>query len=192
MYITKIEAENFRAFKSLKAEFKQKFTILCGGNGSGKSSILYTIAHGLVMSGNESGLAEDSWVHLFCKDRKGESMEIGFGTGSFEYNSYRNSKCNISVVYAEQGSDIIYSSRKLYKDLSPLFIGPNRNITYRNILGMEKEYDCDTNRKFCLDNAMAKLSNDYSPDIKQCLDSSNKCNPNTHAALRSGSLKNTA
>jgi DNA repair exonuclease SbcCD ATPase subunit len=72
MTIVKVEAQNFRAFKSLTAEFNPKFNILCGPNGAGKSSVLYAIAHGLVLSGNESGLTDKTAISLNTIDRFGK------------------------------------------------------------------------------------------------------------------------
>jgi predicted ATP-dependent endonuclease of OLD family len=63
MTIVNVSAYNFRAFKSLSAEFNSKFNILCGANSIGKSSILYAIAHSLYMSGNESGLTDECSMH---------------------------------------------------------------------------------------------------------------------------------
>ena len=168
MTITKIEAENFRAFKSLKAEFKRPFTILCGGNGSGKSSILYAIAHGLVLSGNESGLTEECQLRLSFTNRDEQEEESGFGKGSFELQNYQKSKQKVIAMYKDsEGIKTQLFVQDRYKSISPLFIGPNRSISYKSIAGMTKENDCDTSRQLCLSSAMAKLSNTSVPDIKQ-------------------------
>lgn len=171
MTIRRIEAQYFRAFKSLDVTFNKPFTMLCGPNGSGKSSILYAIAHGLVVSGNESGLTEDSQLRLSFVSRKDVTMQVGFGKGTYVYNAYQSS-------YSKQGhrSRPYIDENNLSMELpivagpqfiSPLFIGPNRSIPYRNIVGMKKENDCQTSRQLCLKEAMEKLGDTYMPDIKQ-------------------------
>ncbi|MFT5162647.1 MAG: recombinational DNA repair ATPase RecF [Alteromonadaceae bacterium] len=91
MPITRVHAEHFRAFKSLDAEFKPPFTMLCGAKGSGKSSVLYAIAHSLVLSGNESGLTGASRLYFYCKDRRDYELKLGLDTGCFEYLGYQKS-----------------------------------------------------------------------------------------------------
>ncbi len=162
MTILKVEAQNFRAFKSLTAEFNPKFNILCGPNGAGKSSVLYAIAHGLVLSGNESGLTEETALKLIFTGRYGREKQSGFARGTFKYTGYQNSDYDdyfkINAHPAYHNTDRV---------LSPLFIGPNRNITYNSVTGMKKESDLESSRKQCLDKAMERLGNAYVPDIKQ-------------------------
>ena len=44
MYIKRLQLENFRCFEQLTIDFPKDYTVLIGGNGAGKSSILDAVA----------------------------------------------------------------------------------------------------------------------------------------------------
>lgn len=47
MHINSVYLENFRAFDELKVEFNERFNVLIGGNGSGKTALLEALCVGL-------------------------------------------------------------------------------------------------------------------------------------------------
>ncbi|WP_415721611.1 AAA family ATPase [Photobacterium ganghwense] len=169
MYLHSVEAVNFRGFKRLKSEFKEKFTILCGPNASGKSSILYAIAHAYShYDSDESTLDSETAIKVEITNKENEREFIGRNRGSFESNGYRNSNLrNFSDDFFPGTSTLVRASSNNYKKINFFFIGPQRTIDYRSIQGMVKEPIVeDSQQKYCI-SSVKSLKCSVTPNIKQ-------------------------
>ncbi|MGV2688877.1 AAA family ATPase [Citrobacter braakii] len=169
MFLHKVEAQEYKGFKSIYIEFEKKFTIICGPNGVGKSTILFAVASALTLNNESIALNENSQCRIQFTTRDSDEEECGFGKGSYRMASLRKSIFNggpRDYQYKDGATKRIYSHEKA-ESFSPLFIGPNRNIIYKQLQGMKLEKTYDENRKDYIRNAMSSLGSGYTPDIKQ-------------------------
>ncbi len=169
MRITRIEAENYKGFKKIDINLDRRFTILCGTNGIGKSSILFAIATALNQSYfPNSRVSEDAQIKLRFIGRDQKNNVTGFGKGSFRKQSNVSSIIQNYTPYVEEDGNSSNIFKDNIKDLiSPLFIGPYRNIHYKKIEGMKSEGSKEESRANYLNNSLLALSNGQMPDIKQ-------------------------
>ncbi|WP_024530883.1 AAA family ATPase [Serratia fonticola] len=169
MRITRVVAENYKGFKRLDIDLDRRFTILCGTNGIGKSSVLFAIATGLSkVCLQNSRISEDSQIKVYFVGRDEEKHVGGFGKGSFrKYSNVSSQLCAHAEYIEEDGSAFNLHLPDIKTLISPLFIGPYRNIHYRKIEGMKSESSKDASRMEYLNNSVISLSNGQMPDIKQ-------------------------
>src|SRR5476649_313936 len=169
MRITRIQAENYKGFKKIDIDLNRDFTILCGTNGVGKSSILFAIATGLSKAYTaNSRISEDAQIKINFIGRNGVESVTGFGKGSFQKFSNVSSSIHMYAPFVEEDGSLsnIYSG-SVKDSISPLFIGPYRNIHYKKIDGMKSESSKDESRKEYLESSVLALSNGQMPDVKQ-------------------------
>lgn len=83
MYIKNVKIKNFRCFDDISLEFKQRFNLLKGINGKGKTTMLEALAIGL-----------NSFPE--CINKESFSMSISDDDIREQYNSYRKGSysCN--------------------------------------------------------------------------------------------------
>ncbi|HAU4284892.1 TPA: AAA family ATPase [Citrobacter freundii] len=169
MYIKRIEADNYRGFRKIDLSLNRKFTILCGSNGVGKSTVLFAIASALnYIVPEHHRLNANTQLKLSFIDRDSIDNYVGFGAGSYRGKSglsgiFQGTFPYIDVTGAQQNIHITNVDEKI----SPLFIGPYRNILYKKIPGMVSEGDISQGRRYYKENAINFLSSGYNPDIKQ-------------------------
>ncbi|CRX47366.1 TPA: AAA family ATPase [Yersinia enterocolitica] len=169
MFLHEVEAEEYKGFSSIKISFDANFTILCGPNGVGKSTVLFAIASALVTHNKNIYLNENSQVRILFTGRDGVKSECGFGRGSYMMESSRQTTFKggpSPYQYSDGRSNRIYLN-DVGERFSPLFIGPNRNIFYKKISGMTSETSAVEYRKKYLREALDYLASSYSPEIKQ-------------------------
>jgi len=114
-------------------------------------------------------LNERSQARISFTGRSGEILENGFGRGSYKMESLRQTRFlggPRPYVYADEKTKSIYSN-DVGEEFSPLFIGPNRNISYKKILGMTSEVSSSEYRKKYITESYSNLGAGYSPDVKQ-------------------------
>lgn len=169
MRILRVVAENYKNFDKLDVSFDKRFTILCGPNGIGKSSVLFAIANGLNPGYlQNSRVSEKAQVKLQFIGRDGKESFVGFGRGSYKKANEVSSQINIFAPYIEEDGTASNIYNGAIKDkISPLFIGPYRNIVYRKIQGMTAEESLDESRSQYIINSLLSLSNGQMPDVKQ-------------------------
>ncbi|HFT7666747.1 TPA: AAA family ATPase [Serratia marcescens] len=169
MYIKRIEAENYRGFRKIDLSLNRKFTILCGPNGVGKSTILFAIATAINYIAPEyHRLNETTKLNLSFTDRDSVESSIGFGAGSYRASlGFGGVFQGVSPYFDVEGNQKNTYILNVEEKISPLFIGPYRNILYKKIQGMVSEGDISEGRRFYKENAVSFLSNGYTPDIKQ-------------------------
>ncbi|MCG3885824.1 AAA family ATPase [Photobacterium leiognathi] len=141
-YIEKLHLSHFRQFKTLDVEFNHRFNFISGPNGCGKTSILAGISHCFnqySLDFTRFNSNSEFWTDL---NLDGKKVRTGLGKGSFTGSSYRS---NSSDVYnppiAEENRIAIptYQSESRLDGFCPLFIGAERSIKYKKIVGMTRE-----------------------------------------------------
>ncbi|EFC5162739.1 AAA family ATPase [Escherichia coli] len=169
MRINNIYAENYRGIRKIDVDFKSNFTILCGENGIGKSTVLFAIANsfGQFYQSNLR-VSESAQLKLNFTGRDNKNHSVGLGKGSYRPQSNVCSNLNMYAPFLNEDG----KSENIYIDnveqlISPLFIGPYRNVVYKKISGMTAEGSITENRKKCISSSASALSMGELPDIKQ-------------------------
>ena len=169
MRINNIYAENYRGIRKIDVDFKSNFTILCGENGIGKSTVLFAIANsfGQFYQSNLR-VSESAQLKLNFTGRDNKNHSVGLGKGSYRPQSNVCSNLNMFAPFLNEDG----KSENIYIDnveqlISPLFIGPYRNVVYKKISGMTAEGSITENRKKCISSSASALSMGELPDIKQ-------------------------
>jgi len=81
MRIQSIFAENYRGIKKIDIRFKSRFTILCGENGVGKSTVLYSIANSLgEFHPDNLRVSEDAQLKLNFTGRDKKEHSVGLNS----------------------------------------------------------------------------------------------------------------
>ena len=123
--LTELQVKRFKAFPDLAIEFGKRLTVLIGGNGTGKSSVLQILTL-LKQSVNESALklsgqeitvpAEDLVLKSPSLEESNWEVMLGghsplpqpFGHGSFRFHGWLNNH-NVSRAYLKLsvGNDVL-------------------------------------------------------------------------------------
>jgi len=169
MFLHNVKAQEYKGFKNIHVEFKEKFTVLCGPNGVGKSTVLFAIASALNLNNERVRLNEHSQCKIEFTSRDSTENVCGFGKGSYKMESLRSSSFQ-GGPHEYQNDD--GSFERIYKNdiaelFSPLFIGPNRNIDYKKINGMTAEKTPEEYRKEYITGSLQGLASAFTPEIKQ-------------------------
>ncbi|MEG0434783.1 MAG: AAA family ATPase [Morganella sp. (in: enterobacteria)] len=169
MKIQNIYAENYRGIKKVDIDFKSKFTILCGENGVGKSTILYAIANSLGQFYPDNlRVSENAQLKLKFIGRDSKEHCVGLGRDSYKKQSNISSTLNNFAPFVnEDGTTEYIYINDVWDLISPLFIGPYRNVIYKKINGMSAEVSTVEYRINCVRNSASALSMGQLPDIKQ-------------------------
>ncbi|MBN3054486.1 AAA family ATPase [Pectobacterium brasiliense] len=168
MRVTNIRADNYRGIKRMDIDLDRNFTILCGGNGVGKSSILFAISNALCINYNNQRIDSDAQIKLDFIGRDNEKYSVGFGRNTYQLNSNVSSRIHVYSQYINDFGvfENIYLD-SVHSLFSPLFIGPYRNIPYQKISGMLAENSIVESRKKYIDNSFSSLSMGTLPNVKQ-------------------------
>ncbi|ELQ6046420.1 AAA family ATPase [Cronobacter malonaticus] len=169
MRINNIYAENYRGIRKIDIDFKSNFTILCGENGIGKSTILFAIANSFgQFYQNNLRLSEDAQIKLNFTGRDNKHHSIGFGKNSYKPQSNVYSGLHQFAPFLnEDGISEEIFIQNVEQLISPLFIGPYRNVVYKKISGMTAEGSTTENRINYINSSASALSMGQLPDIKQ-------------------------
>ncbi|PKG37127.1 AAA family ATPase [Psychromonas sp. Urea-02u-13] len=143
-YIERVYAKEVRAFKEISVEFSKGFNFIAGENGVGKTSILAIISHCTnIRSFTESKFTENSELH-FDAIHNNERIRCGHGEGSIKIGGYREDTLRLHNTPSDKGAEnrrLLHAyeleSKKI--NLSPLFIGAVRSISYLGLEGIKKE-----------------------------------------------------
>ncbi|HHA1349036.1 TPA: AAA family ATPase [Enterobacter ludwigii] len=169
MRIQSIFAENYRGIKKIDIRFKSRFTILCGENGVGKSTVLYSIANSLgEFHPDNLRVSEDAQLKLNFTGRDKKEHSVGLGRNSYKVRSNISSTLNMYAPFVnEDGTTESLHINDIHQLISPLFIGPYRNVVYKKISGMTAETSTVEYRRNCVRKSARALSMGELPDVKQ-------------------------
>ncbi|MEH5669184.1 AAA family ATPase [Enterobacter cloacae] len=169
MRINNIYAENYRGLTKIDIDFKSNFTILCGENGVGKSTVLFAIANSFgQFYQNNLRVSENAQLKLNFTGRDDKQHSVGLGRNSFRPQSNVSSSLHMFAPFVHENGEAedIYINN-IEQLISPLFIGPYRNVMYKKINGMTSEGSTPENRKKYISSSASALSMGQLPDIKQ-------------------------
>jgi predicted ATPase len=180
IYIESLHVKNVRLFTELNIQFNRSFNFLAGPNGCGKTSVLACISHCFQDAGFEySRYGNDSefWSDITLKENR---YRVGLGKGTFKKNEYRKISTIANWVDPPQGGNSMLSGPKngipesipnyLVKDklkFTPLFIGAYRNISYKQIQGVQREKPLEEALNEYSKNNMKSLYGEWQTNIKQ-------------------------
>lgn len=144
MYINKLSIENIGCITNLKLQFNNKFNVICGANGIGKTTILNTLAHIFSSGGTQL--------------KKNANSECGVGKISYTLN---NEICHATIRLQNfLPSDKDYASIHLGTDYFIRF-GLERDIKYQKTSAISS----DPNRPSNV-NGSVNLSGVSATDLK--------------------------
>lgn len=119
MYVNNIEIENVNGIKSLKLPLQRHVNLICGPNGIGKSTILYSVAATF-------SLGRDSEIKRFSDSDKGKISIClgGQNAGQYELNvkDFHPSKDHLTGQYQLSNSIFLLKTNRIfaYKELKAI------------------------------------------------------------------------
>ncbi len=160
MYIQKAEIKNIRSIIDFEIEFKNPagWHVLIGDNGAGKSTIIRSMALGLIEN-QAQGLREDwnDWlnetadngkitVNLF-RDEVFDDVEIGGHQKSAKDTKHEKSKVNIRINLTKEKERILMETPDGYMELKGLdsFSEPDSSSEKVYFNGMQSSPDKEEN-----------------------------------------------
>ena len=170
MIIEGLHVKNMRLFTELNIKFNEKFNVLAGLSGCGKTSALVCIAQCLSGNFDYSRFGEDAelWVDVL---KDGEAYRIGLGAGSFGAAEYRRVNIKEWVPPPVDGQQRIPLSAYQANELQsiPLFIGTRRKFTYYYAQIIQPEKQRDEALAEYISRSVLSLCGEYETSIKQWL-----------------------
>lgn len=168
MYIKQLEVKNFRAFKNIKIFFNQRFNLIIGSNGIGKTSLLRAIIYSYCSNGfNDTRFKNGCYLATTFNINNNE-IKIGLPfKEQIEENIYRE-YFNYSSHTDYFGHQEIKQNWSQIEDfIPPLVLGAFRKIDYKRIDGMKKENHVKDSRNNYRENAVNFLNDGSLIEIKQ-------------------------
>jgi len=107
MIIKKIEIENFKGIKNVKFEFDDKFNLIAGNNGTGKTSALEAII--VALGAFLSGLDGVKSIHFTKDEIRREKELLGDGSTNILYKTPVSVKCELIL----DGTEFNFTRRKV-------------------------------------------------------------------------------
>lgn len=107
MILKKIEIENFKGIKSAKFEFDEKFNLIAGDNGTGKTSALEAII--VALGAFLSGLDGVKSIHFTKDEIRREKELLGDGSTNILYRTPVSVKCELLL----DGTEFTFIRRKV-------------------------------------------------------------------------------
>jgi len=141
-YVKTLHVKNVKQFEEINVAFNKGFNFITGPNGSGKTTLLACISHCFSASGYHFTKLDETSELWSDVDNKGIFFRVGTGAGSFLKSDYRqnslrqNRPAPVEAGYAPLTPQNVIQSMP---DICPLVIGPQRNIRYQQVSGMQKE-----------------------------------------------------
>lgn len=93
MVIKKIEIENFKGIENIKFEFDEKFNLIAGNNGTGKTSALEAII--VALGAFLSGIDGVKSIHFTKDEIRREKELLGDGSTNVKYKTPVSVKCEL-------------------------------------------------------------------------------------------------
>ncbi|MGX7004115.1 AAA family ATPase [Caballeronia sp. KNU42] len=171
-FIESLTVRDFRQFDDLRVEFNSGFNFIAGPNGSGKTSILASIAHCLTHTSIEHSRVSETSEIFVDVNHKGDLMRVGLGKGSFDGHGYRTSRAKTWAVLPEtEGRKNVLSinTEKEAPDFAPLLLGAQRSLHYMATQGMQREGLLVERRKKYRSESVANVFEGSGSNVKQWL-----------------------
>lgn len=171
-FVESLVVENLRQFDYLKVSFNEKFNLIAGPNGCGKTSLLACVAHCFSHENISYSRASSRSAMYVDVSHKGRKFRIGLGKGSYSDGGYRDAKIKQWVqIPADAGREVILNIKidEKIPDLSPLVIGAKRALSYKHLLGMTAEQPMDKSRQQYRASGAKDLFEDSAGNVKQWL-----------------------
>ena len=107
MIIKKIEIENFKGIEKVEFKFAEKFNLLAGNNGTGKTSALEAII--VALGAFLSGIDGVKSIHFTKDEIRREKELLGDGSTNIRYKTPVTVKCELVL----DGTDFEFTRRKV-------------------------------------------------------------------------------
>lgn len=168
--IESLHIKGVRQFGNLDVYFNGNFNFLAGPNGCGKTSILTTISHCFsTQNFTHSRFSEKAefWTDI---NYNNIPYRVGLGPQAFAKLAYRsNTLRQWSLPIQGEGRTVLNPSQLSEKvpEFTPLFIGAQRNISYRQIGGLKRESTQEEKILEYRNHAVKSLYGEWEQDVKQ-------------------------
>lgn len=133
MYIKSISISNFKKIQNLQLDFQDKFNLIIGDNGSGKTSILEALS--VALGGFLSGIDDISTIH-FNKD---EIRRISNWTGDGSYNAQYKTPTSVTCTLSLNKESFTFTRTKKSLNSSRTTV-ESRNICRKAMELTEDDY----------------------------------------------------